>query len=115
LQYDASISFLLGFGMAMHTPVNNFKRYVIKLKGFLGYLARGIACALNIPMYEKYPFNSLDENNLTHGVYFLPQVGITFFVGFGRVMQYPSKFQKICYETQCVFETPRERYYRCIK
>jgi hypothetical protein len=52
-----------------NTPVNYFKRYVIKLKGFYGYPKRGIACALNIPMHEKYPSNSLDQNNLTHGVY----------------------------------------------
>jgi hypothetical protein len=47
------------------------------------YLKRGNACALNIPMHEQYPFFSLDQNNLAH---------------VGRVMHYPSKFEKICYE-----------------
>jgi len=28
---------------------------------------------------------------------------IIFFLGFGRVMQYPSKFQKICYGAQSIF------------
>jgi hypothetical protein len=51
-----------------NTPTN-FKRYVIKLKGFLGYPTRGIACALSIPMHEQYPYNSLDQNNLAHVVY----------------------------------------------
>jgi hypothetical protein len=32
----------------------------------LGYLKRGNACALNIPMHEQYPFGSLDQNNLAH-------------------------------------------------
>jgi hypothetical protein len=32
-------------------------------------LQRGNACALNIPCHKQYPFDSLDKNNLTHGVY----------------------------------------------
>jgi hypothetical protein len=33
---------------------------------------------------------------------------ITFILGFGRVMQYPSKFQKICYETQRISRIHKE-------
>jgi hypothetical protein len=47
----------------------SFKRYVIEPKGFLGYPTRDIACALSIPTHEQYPFNSIDQNNLTHGIY----------------------------------------------
>jgi len=32
--------------------------------------------------------------------------GIGFLVGFGRAMQYPSTFQKICYGTQYIFGIP---------
>jgi hypothetical protein len=49
---------------------------------------------LNIPNHDKYPFDGLDQNNLTHGVYWIPQKGIAFLVGFGRVMQYLSKVSK---------------------
>jgi len=35
----------------------------------MGYPTRGIACALSIPKHEQYPFDSLDKNNLAHGVY----------------------------------------------
>ncbi len=45
----------------------SFKRYVIEPKGFMGYLMKGIACALNIPCH--IPFDNLNQNNLTHGVY----------------------------------------------
>jgi len=48
----------------------------------MGYLERGNAYALNIPMHEQYPFGSLDQNNLAH---------------VGRAMQNLSKFEKICY------------------
>jgi hypothetical protein len=51
-----------------NTPIS-FKRYVIKFKGFLGYLTKGIACALNILRHKQYPLDSLNQNNLAHGVY----------------------------------------------
>jgi hypothetical protein len=35
-------------------------------------------------------------------------VGIDFFLGFDRVMQYPSKFQNICYGTQKFYGIPEE-------
>ncbi len=37
-----------------------------------------------------------------------PKQGIGFVVSFGKVMQYPSKFQNICYGAQCIFEIPYE-------
>jgi hypothetical protein len=36
---------------------------------FLRYPKRGIPHSLNLFGHEQYPFNSLDQNNLTHGVY----------------------------------------------
>jgi hypothetical protein len=53
---------------------------------------------LNILRYEQYLSNNLDQNNLTHGVYWIPQARLVFFIGFGKAMQYPSKLQKICLE-----------------
>ncbi len=50
----------------------SFKRYVIEPQGFLGYPIRGIACALSIPKHEQCPFDSLDQNNLARGVYWMP-------------------------------------------
>ncbi len=76
-QYDLSIAFLLGFGMAMQYP-SKVQRYVIDPKGFLGYPTRGIACALNIPTHKYYPSDILDQNNLAHGVYWIPQIGYCF-------------------------------------
>jgi hypothetical protein len=49
--------------------ITSFKRYVTEPKGFLGYSTKGIAFALNIHKHEQYPFDSLDQNNLGHGVY----------------------------------------------
>ncbi len=50
-QYDASIVFLLGFGMVMQ-HLCKFQKNVIEPKWFLGYLERGNACALTIPIHE---------------------------------------------------------------
>jgi hypothetical protein len=65
----------------------------------MGYSKRSNACALNIPMHEQYPSNSLDQNNLAH---------------VGKVMHYPFKFEKICYGTQCIYGITYKGYYRCI-
>jgi hypothetical protein len=40
---------------------------------FMGYLERAIACLLNHFGHEQYLFDSLDQNNSTHGVYKIPQ------------------------------------------
>jgi hypothetical protein len=65
----------------------------------MGYLARGNACALDIPMHDQYPFNNQDQNNLTH---------------VGRVMYYPSKFENSCYGARCTYGITYKGYYRCI-
>jgi hypothetical protein len=41
-------------------------------KGFLIYLNRGIACALNNYKHKQYLFNNLNKNNSIHGVYKIP-------------------------------------------
>jgi hypothetical protein len=51
----------------------SFKRYVVEPNVFLGYLERGIVGVLNSFEYEKYPSNSLDQNNSAHGVYSVAQ------------------------------------------
>jgi hypothetical protein len=61
------------------------------------------------------PFDSIGQNNLAHGVYWMPQIRYCLLLNFGRGMQYPSKFQNICYGTQCVFGIPWERYYKFIE
>jgi hypothetical protein len=53
----------------------------MKLKGFLIYPSRGIACALSKFEHKQYPSNSLDQNNSIHGVYIIPYEGIAFFLG----------------------------------
>jgi hypothetical protein len=63
-----NIVFLLGFGMAMQYPCK-FQIYVVVSKGFMGYRTKGITCALSIFGHEYYPFNTLNQNNLTHDVY----------------------------------------------
>jgi len=44
------------------------KRYVMEPNVFLGYPKRGIACLMSLSRHEQYPFNSLDQNNLAHGI-----------------------------------------------
>jgi hypothetical protein len=44
-----------------------------------------------------------------------PKHGIALLLGFGRVMKYLSKFQKICYGAQCIFGIPYEGYCKCIE
>jgi len=59
---------------------------------FLGYPKKGITCLVNCYGHEQYPYSSLDQNNLTHGVTMQPNEGIAFFIGFVRATQYLSKF-----------------------
>jgi hypothetical protein len=54
--------------MAMQYPCK-FQIYVVVSKGFMGYRTKGITCALSIFGHEYYPFNTLNQNNLTHDVY----------------------------------------------
>jgi hypothetical protein len=50
-----------------NTP-SHVKIYVMEPNVFLGYFKRGIACLMNPSRDEQYPYNSLDQNNLAHGV-----------------------------------------------
>jgi hypothetical protein len=45
----------------------------MELNVFLGHLERGNACSLSLFGLEKYPSNSLNQNNSTHGVYNVAQ------------------------------------------
>jgi hypothetical protein len=58
---------LLVFIELCNTP-SRVKIYVMEPNVFLGYLKRGIACLMNPSRHEQYPYNSLDQNNLAHGV-----------------------------------------------
>jgi hypothetical protein len=62
------IIFLIGF-VGLCNTLPHVKIYVMEHNVFLGYLKRGVACSLNLFGHEQYLFNSLDQNNLTHGVY----------------------------------------------
>jgi hypothetical protein len=76
----------------------------MELNVFLGKPKRGIVSVLSSFGHEQYPFNIV--NPCLHPWCFFikyPNEGIGFFVGFGVVMQYPSKFQKICYGAQLYF------------
>ncbi len=55
---------------------------------------RGIASVLCSFEDEQYPSNRVDPWCL---IIEYPHEGISFIVGFGKVMQYPSICQKICY------------------
>jgi len=49
-------------------PLGFFK-YVMEPKGFIIYINKGIACALNNFGHKQYPSNSLDQNNSITSVY----------------------------------------------
>ncbi len=48
---------------------SHVKRYVMELSVFLGYHEKGNAHSLSLSGHEHYPYNSMDQNNLAHGVY----------------------------------------------
>ncbi len=75
--FNEGIVFLLGCGMAMQYP-STFQQIWYGAQGFLIYLERGIAHALNNYRHERYPFDSLNQNNSTHGVYRIPPWGYCF-------------------------------------
>ncbi len=58
---------LLGFIRLRNTPPH-VKRYVMEPNVFLGYLKKGISCLKSPSRHEQYPCNSMDQNNLAHGV-----------------------------------------------
>jgi hypothetical protein len=47
---------------------SHVKIYVMEPNVFLGYPKRGITCLMNPYRQKQYPYNSLDQNNLAHGV-----------------------------------------------
>jgi len=49
--------------------MSRVKRYVMEPNVFMEYFERGITSVLNSFGHEQYPFNNLDQNNSTHGVY----------------------------------------------
>jgi hypothetical protein len=59
---------------------------------FLGYPTRDIVNVLSSFGHEQYPSNSINPWCL---ITKYPIEGIGFLVGFGKVTQYPSMFQKI--------------------
>jgi hypothetical protein len=56
---------------------------------FTKYSNEGIARQLKVFEHDQYPFQHLCQNGGSHVVYKTPNVGITFPLGFGKVMQYP--------------------------
>jgi hypothetical protein len=79
---------------------------------FLKQPMRGSAGVLCSFEDEHYPSNSIDQWCL---ITKYPNEGIRFLISFGKVTQYPSKCQKICYGAQCIYGIPQGRYCRCIK
>ncbi len=43
----------------------NSKRYVMEPKGFMGYFGKGSASELNSFGHEQYPYNTLNQNNVS--------------------------------------------------
>jgi hypothetical protein len=70
---------------------------------FMGQPMRDIAGVLCSFEDEHYPSNNIDPWCL---ITKYPNEGIHFLIGFGRVTQYPSMCQKICYGTQCISSIP---------
>jgi hypothetical protein len=60
------VSFLVFIGLRNTLPC--VKIYVMEPDVSLGYPKRGIACLVSPYGHEQYHFNSLDQNNLAHGV-----------------------------------------------
>jgi hypothetical protein len=100
IQYDASIAFHLGFGMAMHYP-SKFEKICY---GAQCIFIRGIVGVLCSIEHEQYPSNSIDPWCLI--IEYLND-SIGFLGGFDRATQYPSMCQKICYGAQRIFGIPR--------
>jgi len=76
----------------------------------LWYLERGFTCSSSFFGHEQYPYDSLDRNNLTHGVYKVPNEGIAFLLSFVKVTQYFSKFQTIWHGAQTISRVLKEGY-----
>ncbi len=70
MQYDVVIAFLLGFGKAMQYP-SQFQKICYEAQRIFKIRKDGNACALSSFGHEEYPIDSLNQNNLTHGVYII--------------------------------------------
>jgi len=68
---NEGIAFLLNFGMAMQYP-STFQYICDESQRVFIYPKRCIAHALNNFGHKQYPSNSMDQNNLVHGVYRIP-------------------------------------------
>ncbi len=68
MQYDVVIVFLLGFGKAMQYP-SQFQKIWYEAQQIFKIRKDGNACALNSFGHEEYPTDSLNQNNLTRGIY----------------------------------------------
>ncbi len=60
------VSLLVFIGLCNTSPC--VKKYVMEPNVFMGYPKRGIACLVSPYGHEMYSYNSLDQNNSTHGV-----------------------------------------------
>jgi hypothetical protein len=49
--------------LGLFSTLQNFKKYVMEPKGFIGYLEKGSACELSSFGHEQDPFNNLNQNN----------------------------------------------------
>ncbi len=66
---------------------------------FLKYPKRGTASVLSNFGHGQYLSNNVNPWCL---ITEYPNEGIGFLINFSKVMQYPSKFENICYGTQCI-------------
>ncbi len=64
---------------------------------------KGIPSVLCIFEHEQYPSSNVDPWCLI--IEYLNE-NIDFFVGFGMIIEYTYKFQKMCYGTQCNSKIP---------
>ncbi len=81
---------------------------------FQGYFERGITCSLDPFGMNNTPL--IAQTKIIQPMAFIvqPNEGNASLLDFGKVMKYSSKFQKICYRTQCIFGIPCVGYCRCI-
>jgi hypothetical protein len=64
---------------------------------------KGIGSVLCSSKHEQYSSSNVDPWYL---IIEYPNEGISFLVGFGMTMQYPYKFQNICYGNQRISRIP---------
>jgi len=67
--------------------------------------------------YSEHGINNFFKNFVFHCLqyYYKMIASIVFLLDFVKAMQYPSKFQKIYYGTQKIYEIPLEGYYMWIE